>query len=93
VHDNLLIFILYLFPPKANTQMCVPIYAKVVFVDCATYASLITSQTHVSGQTYWVPDFYQDSKVLLHTAAFMKKQIIASQNSRQQLKVISWKIL
>lgn len=69
--------------------MCVPIYAKVVFVDCASCASLITSQTHVSWQPGVVSDFYQDSKVILHTAAFMKKQLIASQNCRKQLKVIS----
>jgi hypothetical protein len=67
----------------------VPIYAKVVLVDCASFASLITSQTHVSGQKCVVSDFYQDSKVILHTAAFIKKQLIASQNCRQQLKVIS----
>jgi len=71
----------------------VPIYTKVVCVDCASCASLITSQTHVSGQTCVVSDFYQDSKVISNTAAFMKKQLIASQNCRQQLKVISWKML
>jgi hypothetical protein len=45
-------------------------------------ALFITSYTHASGHTYIISGFYQDSEVALHTAAFIKKQLIASQNCR-----------